>query len=201
MAYSVNWATKVVTIPKSDTTLVSVSPDVRQLDIEDFWKAIIDIEDSDEAMAFPPIIENTAPKALFSLTLARTVLVINGYSITFEDGLYSINIVGGNSNLDDPGIVNKNSVGVNTKNSAGLIVVAGATAPVDFDALMDNQEIEPGFTMRAAMRLMLTALAGPVAGGAGPVVEFRNVTDTKTRITSTADEHGNRNPVTYDVSD
>lgn len=199
MAYSVNWGTKVITIPKADTDFVSASPDVRELDVTVLWNTLIDIEETDAAMSFPPIVENTAPKVLTTeLTLGRCVLIINGYTLTFEDGLYAVNIIGGNSNLSQ--VVNKNSVSVNTDNSAGLVIVAGAAAPVDFDDLLDGEEVEPGFTVRQSLRLMLAALAGKVSGGDGPVVRFRDVNDTKDRITSTADADGNRGPVTYDTS-
>lgn len=195
--YSVNWATKVITIPQAD--LDFVSPGLYQLDIEDLWLALSGIQDSEEAMGFPQIVKNTAPLPISGLTLARVVEIINGYTLTFEDGSYAVNIVGGNSNVGD--VNNKNQVSVNTANSAGLIVVEGEAAPVDFDLLMDGQEVEPGFTLRQSMRLILAALAGKVSGGAGPVVRFRDVNDTKDRITSTADQDGNRNPVTYDTSD
>ena len=65
--------------------------------------------------------------------------------------------------------------------------------------IFDDAEIEPGLTLRKAMRLILAALAGKVAGANGATVTIRNAGDTKTRITATVDEYGNRTAVTYDT--
>ena len=45
MAYSVDWLTKIVTVPKADLTLVSASPEIYELDVNDFWLEIHDIQD------------------------------------------------------------------------------------------------------------------------------------------------------------
>ena len=44
--------------------------------------------------------------------------MINGYTVTFEDGQYAVNLVGANSNVGDR--VNVNQVSVRSANSAGL---------------------------------------------------------------------------------
>jgi hypothetical protein len=120
MAYSVNWATKVITIPKADTTLVqSGPPEIRELDVTDLWVALIDIQDSEAGIRFLDIVLNTPPHALAGVTFARELQIINGYTLTFEDGLWAVNIIGGNSNVAD--VTNKNMVSVNTANSAGFV--------------------------------------------------------------------------------
>jgi hypothetical protein len=59
--------------------------------------------------------------------------------------------------------------------------------------------VESTATVRQALRLMLAALAGKTSGqGAAPV--FRNVGDTKDRITATVDVDGNRTAVTVDAA-
>ena len=50
--------------------------------------------------------------------LARVIQIINGYTVTFEDGQYAVNLVGANSNVGD--VVNVNQVSVRSANSAGL---------------------------------------------------------------------------------
>jgi len=47
------------------------------------------------------------------------VEIINGYTVTFEDDSYAVNLVGANSNIAD--VVNLNTVSVRAANSAGLI--------------------------------------------------------------------------------
>jgi hypothetical protein len=125
MTYSVNWSTKVVTIPKADTVLVSASPDVRSLDLTTLWENIIAIEESSEAISFDTIVRNVAPFTVAGVTLARVVEIINGYKIEFEDGQYAVNILGGNSNISD--VIVRNQVSVNTGNSAGLVQVSSGS--------------------------------------------------------------------------
>jgi len=58
--------------------------------------------------------------------------------------------------------------------------------------------VETGYTLRQALRIMLSALGGKVSGASGTTVTFRNVTDAKARITATVDASGNRTAVTLD---
>ena len=119
MTYAVNWSTRVITIPKADTIFVSSPPEIRSLSVTTLWQNLIDLQDDEAGLPHPDIVLNTPPLTVAGVTLARVVQVINGYTITFEDGLWSVNILGGNSNLSD--VVNKNQVGMNTGNSAGFV--------------------------------------------------------------------------------
>ena len=67
--------------------------------------------------------------------------------------------------------------------------------------LLDNQDIETGYSLREALRLVLSSLAGKLSGASGTTITIRNVTDTKNRIVATVDSNGNRTAVTYNVSD
>jgi hypothetical protein len=51
MAISINWATKVITVPQADLALVA--PGLYELDVDTFRLALKDIEDSEAGMAFP----------------------------------------------------------------------------------------------------------------------------------------------------
>jgi hypothetical protein len=78
-----------------------------------------DLENSTEGMAFPSTHNHTAPINVGGVQLARVVEILNGYSITFEDGQYAVNLVGANNNIGD--VVNVNQVSVRSSNSAGLV--------------------------------------------------------------------------------
>jgi hypothetical protein len=125
MAYTVNWATRVVTIPKTDLTVVSATPEIYELDLIDFWTEIHDIQDS-EGMPYPNIMRSNAPTTISGVTYARSVEVINNYKIEFEDGQYQVNLVGANNNLLDTRT--QNQVSLNASNSAGLINGGWTTA-------------------------------------------------------------------------
>jgi len=124
---SINWTTKVISVPQADLTYVS--PGVYSLDVEAFRLLLKDIEDSGDGMAFPDTHRRNAPVTLSGTAYAQTFEIINGYTVTFEDGSYRVRVVGGNHNVAD--VMNANSVSVEVGNSAGLIAVAtgGSTGP------------------------------------------------------------------------
>ena len=183
MAYSVNWATKVVTIPQSDLTLVS--PGVYELDVLTFWAEIHDIQD-DEGMPYLDIMRSNAPVTLSGLTLARTVEVINGYTIEFEDGQYQVNLTGANNNLLDTRV--QNQVSLNANNSAGLQVVSvGSGLSNAQDTTLTNIEsilsdIEGGYDADGLLRIILSAVAGKGGDDGNGTYRYRDIADTKDRV-------------------
>lgn len=72
---------------------------------------------------------------------------------------------------------------------------ANATALLDLSA-----GVETGWTLRQALRVMLAALAGKASGLGTATAVYRNVGDTKNRISATVDVDGNRSAVTIDAS-
>jgi len=119
MAITINWDTKVITVPKADTTLIQSTPtEIRQLNLDTFRLILKDLEDDPEGMPFLKTHNNNPPVTVGGVVLARVVEIINGYTVTFEDGQYAVNLVGANSNVGD--VVNVNQVSVRTANSAGL---------------------------------------------------------------------------------
>jgi hypothetical protein len=120
MAISIDWSNKIIHIPKSDMQLVQSNPvEIRQLDLDSFRLILKDLEDSSDGIVFDATHTHVAPINVGGVGLARVVEFINNYTITFEDGQYAVNIVGGNTNLGD--VVNVNQVSVRTSNSAGLV--------------------------------------------------------------------------------
>jgi len=122
MAISIDWNTKVISIPQADLTLVSGS--VYELDIDAFRLDLKDLEDG-EGMPFLDTHAHNTEVTLGGVTLARTFEIINGYTITFEDGQYAVNLTGANSNIPD--VTNVNQVSVRSFNSAGLISVTSGS--------------------------------------------------------------------------
>ena len=119
MALSIDWATKVINVPKADMQLVQASPtEIRQLDINAFRLELKSLEA--DVYGMPNFIthNHVAPITVGGVTLARVVEIINGYTVTFEDGQYAVNLVGANSNIGD--VTNVNQVSIRSANSAGL---------------------------------------------------------------------------------
>jgi hypothetical protein len=81
---------------------------------------------------------------------------------------------------------------------AAIAALSVPTANQNADALLDRASaIETGWTVRQGLRVMLAAMAGKASGlPTAPV--YRDVLDTKARITATTDTDGNRTAVTLD---
>lgn len=119
MASTIDWATLIITIPKADTSLVDIGPpEIRSLNVNMWRLGLKDIEDDEDGMAFLDTHQHTAPVTIGGVTLARVVEVINGYTVTFENGSYAVNLEGANQNIGD--VINFNSVQIRSTNSAGL---------------------------------------------------------------------------------
>jgi len=75
------------------------------------------------------------------------------------------------------------------------------TANQNADALLDRAAgVETGFTLRQTLRLMASVLLGKMSGGGTATEVFRDLGDTKDRVTATVDASGNRSAVTRDAT-
>jgi hypothetical protein len=120
MTVSIDWSTKIISIPKVDTVLIQTLPtEIRELGLNDFRMTLKGLEDGEEGMVFLDTHRHNTEVSVGGLTLARVIELINGYTVTFEDGQYAVNLTGANSNVGDN--VNVNQVSVRSFNSAGLI--------------------------------------------------------------------------------
>lgn len=143
MAISVEWGTKVITVNKVDMVLIQSIPSIiYEMDLDVFRLALGELLANGNGMAFPDTHIHTPPTSIGSIALARVVELINGYTVTYEDdgtitGQYRVQIVNGNSNLEEN--INVNQVSVSTSNSAGLISSSNPTAEEIADAIWNKQ--------------------------------------------------------------
>lgn len=81
---------------------------------------------------------------------------------------------------------------------------AGGATPLSPEGLafemLDNQDIETGYSLRESLKLMLSAMAGKLSGAGTTTVTIRDINDLKDRITAIVDSNGNRTSVTKDVT-
>jgi len=137
MAPTINWATKVITVPQSD--LAFISGTLYELDVDDFRLDLKDIEDSEEGMAFMDTHRHNTQVVLSGVTYARTFEIINGYTVTFEDtgSPYTVRCTGANHNLAD--VTNYTSeVSLIVGNSAGLIVSGSGVTTTDKTEIIEG---------------------------------------------------------------
>jgi hypothetical protein len=119
MAISIDWGTKVISVQKTDMVELQAAPtEIRQLSIDAFRLILNDLQDGADGITFPTTHLHNAAISLGGVVLSRVIEIINGYTITFQDGQYAVNLSGANSNIAD--VTNVNQVSVRSANSAGL---------------------------------------------------------------------------------
>lgn len=119
MAITIDWATKVISVNKADMILIQSTPtEIYQLNMNFFHETLRDLEDDVDGIIFDTTHRYVDPITVGGVILARVVELINGYTVTFEDGQYRVNLTGANTNLAD--VTNVNQVSVSSSNSAGL---------------------------------------------------------------------------------
>jgi hypothetical protein len=122
MALSLNPATKVITIPQADLTFISGT--TYELDTNQFRKDVFDLLASEDYIWMEDAFSHNGEVTVAGTTFARTLEFINGYSVTFENLVYSVRLAGSNNNIFDVenGILNPSgNVTVISQNSGGLI--------------------------------------------------------------------------------
>lgn len=210
MAISVNPLTHVISIPRTDLTLDSGT--LYTYNTNTFRLALKSWEASIEGIPHPKTHLHNTEITIAGVTYARTIEVIAPYTVTFEDGQYSVILEGSNNNIWDVGggILNQNQVQVIPTNSVGLQVVSTGSGLASDErtklmSLPDEEDIwdeavETGYSAKQVMRLVAAALAGKVSGAGTTNIIFRDLGDSTDRIDATVDENGNRSAVTTDVS-
>jgi len=137
MAITIDWQSKIINVPKADLTLIQSTPvEIRELNLNSFRLTLKDLEDDEAGMVHLDTHSHNTEVLLGGIVYARVIEIINGYTITFEDGQYSINLVGANSNVGD--VVNPNQVSIRSANSAGLI----SNSAIEFSSFSDAVTID-----------------------------------------------------------
>ena len=128
MAYTVNWITKVISIPTTDLTLVSGTR--YSLSMSDFLTEIRRLEwQPDEGLWALGIVEHTNTNFDFAgVDYAPFDKIINGYTVQFTGVATRVDLSGSNNNIVD--VLIPTGITVVPSNSAGLIVTDGGGGTV-----------------------------------------------------------------------
>ena len=131
MAYTVNWTTKVFTVPLSDLTLVSGNN--YTLDTSDFWIEVRRLEASaatGDGLWAEQALEFVNTQTLSGLEYSAIVKLINGYTWDIDSTNINVSLLGKNSNLLDTYIPG-NGISVLANNSAGKIITGSGVTEQD----------------------------------------------------------------------
>lgn len=198
MAITVDCTTRIVSVPQADLTPISGS--LYELDVDWLRLQLKSWEYSTEGMAMPVTHRHNTAVTLSGVTYARTVEIVNGYTVAFQNvgSPYTVRCAGANHNLAD--VTNfDGTVSLIIGNAAGLIAVdTGGGGGGYTPAQIWQHTVEGSLTAEQIVRVLLSVLAGKVSGAGTGVESFRNLADTKTRVASTVDEDGNRTAVVLD---
>lgn len=125
MPLSINWASKVITVPTD--YLTPLGNNTYQLDLQQFHLDLRDLEDDPEGIPFPVTHSYVGPALLAGTVYAPQVSIINGYTVDFDNaGMnhYTVNCTGANHNLADVKV--QDSVSLIVNNAAGLVIGTGS---------------------------------------------------------------------------
>jgi hypothetical protein len=138
MAYSVDWITKVISVPTADLTLVSGTR--YSLDMADFLAEARRLEwEFSEGLWAPSIVDHTNTRYDFAgVNYAPFDDLLNDYTVEFTGVATRVDLLGSNNDIID--VLIPTGVSVVPSNSAGLqIVVTGSVV-----TQQDKDEITAG---------------------------------------------------------
>ena len=158
MALSLDPATRVITVPQADLTFVSGT--LYTLDSDQFRKDVMTLLASEPYAWLPDAYRHNTEVTVAGVTYARTIEIINGFSVTFEDtgSAYTVRIEGSTNNIFDVenGILNPTAlVTVISTNSAGLQTVTSGSG-LDPTQSTQLQEIYKLLGLDAAVTVTIT---------------------------------------------
>ena len=131
--FTIDPLTFIIHIPVS--YLTHVSGTLYKMNTNQFRKDLKSWEDSEEGMPFPKTHDHNTEVTIVGVTYARAIKILAPYSITFENGEYSVILEGSNNNIFDIAgdILNQNHVQVIPTNSGGLISVTSGSGVTEQD--------------------------------------------------------------------
>jgi len=135
VAISIEWSTKIINVPKSYLTLVGGT--LYEMDTNQFRLDLKALEASVYGIPNLKTHNHNTSVTVAGITYARTIEIVSGYSVKFEDGQYTIRLTGSNNNIFDVenGILYQNQVQIIPTNAAGLITVVSGSGVTEQDKL------------------------------------------------------------------
>ena len=146
-------------------------------------------------MPFPRTHTHNTEVTVVGTTFARSIQIRAPYSVEYEDGAYSVLLVGSNNNIFDveSGFLVQNTVQIIAQNSAGLIVNPDPTlSDAEKDDIINRLFLyitENGETYAETIRLIRAEAAGTIAVS-GTENRVKSADGLIDRIVANADETG-----------
>lgn len=133
MAIEIHWIDHIIHVPKDYLTLDSGTLYI--LDTDLFRLDLKGLEASVYGICNPKTHNHNTEITVAGTTYARAIEILSPYTVEFEDGQYTVILIGSNNNIFDVagGILVQNQVQVIPTNAAGLIVKEVGSAVTEQD--------------------------------------------------------------------
>ena len=188
MAMTVDWPNKVITVQQSDLTLVSGT--VYTMDTEtQFRQPLMALADDEQGVTYDYPLSHNTEVTVAGTTFARTIEVINGYTVQFlPDSLWTVRLTGSNNNIFDTGVLVQNNVQVVSLNSAGLQTVTSGSGVTqqdkdDIENQIFSRVLENSLTFESITRIMAAVAAGNVVQQTDGSYVIKGLDGTTDRVT------------------
>jgi len=179
-----------------------IQSDASITDMVAFHQQLRDIEASDAGLMYP--IVHTYKELPLGGAIFPAVAFVNDWTLQFPAGNWTVK--GGNLTATINPVA---GCYVDRTQSAAYAVsssLGGSTGPTAEDIaaatvnMLTTRVIENGMTNDDLTRLMASVLLGKLTGAGTGTECFRDLADTKNRITATIDNSGNRTAITLDAA-
>ena len=199
MAMTIDWPNKVISVPQGDLTLVSGT--LYEMDTESYFRTeLMALADDADGMAWPIPYQHNTEVTVAGTTFARTIEIINGYTVQFTpDSQWTVRLTGSNNNIFDVGggILVQNQVQVIPGNSAGLQTVTSGSGVTQQDKDdIENQifarTVEGTETFEQMIRLMRALAAGNIVQQTDGSYVIKSADGLTDRITGDDAANGGR---------
>lgn len=147
MAITIDHATQVISVDQADLTFVSGA--LYDFDTNDFRLQVGALLDDEAYIWMPEAFIHNTEITVAGTTFARSIQLINGYSITFEDVTMSVRYTGSNNDMFDVENSKLNPSGnvtIVSQNAAGLVNAGGDPAEVWAETPVAELAAIPGAT-------------------------------------------------------
>ena len=187
--------------------LISLASD--SLSVIDLWSRWCDWSAVSDNSKYLPAFKQVGGDPI-DLTAGTSIPIYcfmqNGWKIKPQESNHTLSVTGGVLLVEGGGDPFVNTTGsfvvrINYSQPVQAITVAtGGGSPGASAADIWNHAVEGTYTAEQVLRLMASVLGGKLTGAGTGNEVFRDLSDTKDRITATVDNSGNRTAIALDVN-
>lgn len=188
--------TKVITLTAGTTTV----------NVRDLWSRWVDWYLTNDNSKYLPTFINVGGDPIDEGTgtsIPIYAFLTNGWRIKPQEADHTLNVTGGIILVQGGGDPFNDtdgdySVRINYQQPVQAITVStgGGTAPTTEEIW--SEVLEGPYTAAQMMKLIASVLSAKSSGGGTESITFRDLGDTKDRVSATVDSNGNRTDVTLD---